>query len=79
MQESSEPLKAFGANLMSSFTELQFALESPNAHQVSFAIEMIMRTIYAIDKFQRAYFALQPFETLKDAFQNSDLVGIIKH
>ena len=28
MQEAGTPLKAFGAGLMSSFTELQFAVES---------------------------------------------------
>ena len=54
MQEPGQPLKAFGAGLMSSFTELQFAVESPDAHQVLFDIETVMRTTYEIDKFQRA-------------------------
>jgi phenylalanine-4-hydroxylase len=78
MQEPGQPLKAFGAGLMSSFTELQFAVESPDAHQVPFDIETVMRTTYEIDKFQRAYFVLPSFDTLKDTFQNSDLAGIIK-
>jgi phenylalanine-4-hydroxylase len=78
MQEPGQPLKAFGAGLMSSFTELQFAVESVDAHQVPFDIETVMRTTYEIDKFQRAYFVLPSFDTLKDAFQNSDLAAIIK-
>ncbi len=78
MQEPGQPKKAFGAGLMSSFTELQFAVESPDAHHVPFDIETVMRTTYEIDKFQRAYFVLPSFDTLKDAFQNGDRAGIIK-
>jgi phenylalanine-4-hydroxylase len=78
MQEPGQPLKAFGAGLMSSFTELQFAVESADAHQVPFDIETVMRTTYEIDKFQRAYFVLPSFDMLKAAFQNADLAGIIK-
>ncbi|PWK68435.1 phenylalanine 4-monooxygenase [Aminobacter sp. AP02] len=77
MQEPGQPLKAFGAGLMSSFTELQFAVESPDAHQVPFDIETVMRTTYEIDKFQRAYFVLTSFDALKDAFQNTDLASVI--
>ncbi|WP_274630360.1 phenylalanine 4-monooxygenase [Arvimicrobium flavum] len=72
------PVKAFGAGLMSSFTELQFAVESPDAHQVPFDIETVMRTVYEIDKFQRAYFVLPSFGELKDALGNADLETIVK-
>jgi phenylalanine-4-hydroxylase len=78
MQEPGQRLKAFGAGLMSSFTELQFAVESPDAHRVPFDIETVMRTGYEIDKFQRAYFVLPSFATLRDAFQTADLAGIVK-
>ena len=78
IQEAGQPVKAFGAGLMSSFTELQFAVEGKDAHHVPFDLETVMRTGYEIDKFQRAYFVLPSFDTLKDAFQNSDLAGIIK-
>ncbi|SFU12636.1 phenylalanine 4-monooxygenase [Mesorhizobium sp. YR577] len=77
MQEPGQPLKAFGAGLMSSFSELQFAVESPDAHHVPFDLETVMRTAYEIDKFQRAYFVLPSFEALRDAFQNEDLAAII--
>lgn len=78
MQEPGKPLKAFGAGLMSSFTELQFAVEDPKAHRVPFDIETVLRTGYEIDKFQRAYFVLSSFEQLKKAFETADLFGIVK-
>ncbi len=77
IQGSGEPLKAFGAGLMSSFTELQFAVESPDAHRVPFDIETVMRTGYEIDKFQRAYFVLPSFEALREAFGALDIKGLV--
>jgi phenylalanine-4-hydroxylase len=72
-------VKAFGAGLMSSFSELQFAVESPDAHHVPFDIETVMRTVYEIDKFQRAYFVLPSFDVLRDAFQNvAGLAAIVE-
>ncbi|RWQ62812.1 phenylalanine 4-monooxygenase [Mesorhizobium sp.] len=70
IQEAGQPLKAFGAGLMSSFAELQFAIESKDAHHVPFDLETVMRTSYEIDKFQRAYFVLPSFDVLRDGFQN---------
>ncbi|MBX3530565.1 MAG: phenylalanine 4-monooxygenase [Rhizobiaceae bacterium] len=76
MQGPGEPLKAFGAGLMSSYTELQFAVESDKAHRVPFDLETVMRTAYEIDKFQRAYFVLPSFDALRDAFGQADLAGL---
>jgi phenylalanine-4-hydroxylase len=76
MQGPGEPLKAFGAGLMSSYTELQFAVESADAHRVPFDLETVMRTAYEIDKFQRAYFVLSSFDALRDAFVQADLAGL---
>jgi phenylalanine-4-hydroxylase len=70
MQEGGQ-VKAFGAGLMSSFSELQFAVESLDAHHVPFDIEKVMRTVYEIDKFQRAYFVLPSFSVLKDGFEDA--------
>ncbi|AZO10380.1 MULTISPECIES: phenylalanine 4-monooxygenase [unclassified Mesorhizobium] len=77
IQEPGQPVKAFGAGLMSSFTELQFAVESKDAHHVPFDLETVMRTGYEIDKFQRAYFVLPSFDVLRDAFASGDLSGIV--
>ncbi|TIT23640.1 MAG: phenylalanine 4-monooxygenase [Mesorhizobium sp.] len=77
MREPGQPLKAFGAGLMSSFTELQFAVEGGDAHHVPFDLETVMRTGYEIDKFQRAYFVLPSFDALRDAFETADLAAIV--
>ncbi|MET3578829.1 phenylalanine-4-hydroxylase [Mesorhizobium robiniae] len=77
IQEAGQPLKAFGAGLMSSFAELQFAIESKDAHHVPFDLETVMRTSYEIDKFQRAYFVLPSFDVLRDGFQNVDEMAAI--
>ena len=77
IQEPGQPVKAFGAGLMSSFTELRFAIESPDAHHVAFDLETVMRTGYEIDKFQRAYFVLPSFDVLRDAFGTADLDAIV--
>jgi phenylalanine-4-hydroxylase len=73
-----QPVKAFGAGLMSSYTELQFAVTGKDAHHVPFDLETVMRTGYEIDKFQRAYFVLPSFETLRAALQTADLAAIIE-
>lgn len=77
MQEPGQALKAFGAGLMSSYTELSFAVTDAKAHRVPFDLETVMRTTYEIDKFQRAYFVLPSFDALRDAFQKADLKSIV--
>lgn len=77
IRETGQPLKAFGAGLMSSFTELRFAVEDADAHHVPFDLETVMRTGYEIDKFQRAYFVLPSFDALRDVFQTADFEAIV--
>lgn len=76
--EPGQPVKAFGAGLMSSFTELSFAIESGKANHVPFDLETVMRTGYEIDKFQRAYFVLPSFSDLRNAFETADLSAIVE-
>lgn len=78
MHEPGQELKAFGAGLMSSYTELSFAVTDAKAHRLPFDLETVMRTIYEIDKFQRAYFVLPSFDVLRDAFQQADLKAIVR-
>ena len=78
MHEPGQDLKAFGAGLMSSYTELSFAVTDAKAHRVPFDLETVMRTTYEIDKFQRAYFVLPSFDVLHDAFQRADLKAIAR-
>jgi phenylalanine-4-hydroxylase len=78
IREPGQDLKVFGAGLMSSFSELQFAAESGKANRVPMDIETIMRTGYEIDAFQRAYFVLPSFEALNRQMAESDLAAIVR-
>jgi phenylalanine-4-hydroxylase len=77
IREEGQALKAFGAGLMSSHSELLFAVESADAHRVPMDIETIMRTGYEIDKFQRVYFVLPSFEALREAMATTDFAALI--
>lgn len=77
MQDGEARPKAFGAGLMSSFSELQFAVEDPKANHVPFDLERVMRTGYEIDKFQRAYFVLPSFQTLANALDRADIPDLV--
>jgi phenylalanine-4-hydroxylase len=77
IRETGQPLKAFGAGLMSSHSELRFAVESGKAHRVPMDVETIMRTGYEIDRFQRVYFVLPSFEALGEAMAAADIPAIV--
>lgn len=76
IQEAGAPLKAFGAGLMSSGSELPFAL-GPDAKTRPADVETIMRTDYEIDSFQRVYFVLSSFRDLFESFEKTDMAGLI--
>jgi len=57
-------LRIFGAGILSSVAECEFALESSSPNRVAFDLERVMRTKYAIDDFQQTYFVIESFEKL---------------
>jgi phenylalanine-4-hydroxylase len=57
-------LRAYGAGILSSPGELQFAVESPNPNRLPLDVERAMRTRYKIDTFQQTYFVIDSFEEL---------------
>lgn len=57
-------LRAYGAGLLSSYSETVQALGSPNARRLRFDIERIMRTDYHFDRFQEVYFVIDSFADL---------------
>jgi phenylalanine-4-hydroxylase len=64
-------LRIFGAGILSSVAECEFALESSSPNRVAFDLERVMRTKYAIDDFQQTYFVIDSFEKLLAAcYQN---------
>jgi phenylalanine-4-hydroxylase len=60
-------LKAYGAGILSSATELKHAIEADGVERLPFEPVRVMRTAYTIDKVQPAYFVLDDFRQLFDA------------
>jgi phenylalanine-4-hydroxylase len=57
-------LKIFGAGIVSSHGESQYALDSAEPLRIGFDLRRIMHTDYKIDSFQRNYFVIDSFEDL---------------
>ena len=59
-------LRAYGAGILSSPGELQYAVESREPQRLPLDIERVMRTRYKIDTFQATYFVIESFQELFD-------------
>ena len=66
---SPEGLRIYGAGIVSSFGESQYALEDKAPNRIKFNLERIMRTEYEIDKFQKSYFVIDNYAQLFEATQ----------
>ena len=59
-------LRAYGAGILSSSGELQYAVNSPEPQRLPLELERTMRTRYKIDDYQKTYFVIDNFEQLFD-------------
>ncbi len=59
-----DTLQTYGAGIVSSHSETQFALADPSPHRIRFDLGRVMRTRYIIDDFQQVYFVIDSFEDL---------------
>jgi phenylalanine-4-hydroxylase len=57
-------LRIFGAGIVSSFGESQYALDDVHPPRIAFDLTRVMRTEYRIDAFQQHYFVIDSFEDL---------------
>jgi len=57
-------LRIYGAGILSSPSEVHYALSSPLPHRVGFDLRRVMRTRYKIDTFQQTYFVIEDFGQL---------------
>lgn len=57
-------LRAYGAGILSSPGELQYAIENPVPHRVPLDLVRVMRTRYKIDTYQATYFVIDNFQQL---------------
>ena len=73
--KSPEGLRIYGAGIVSSFGESQYALEDNKPNRIDFNLERIMRTEYEIDQFQKTYFVINDYAQLFDATQQ-DFIAI---
>jgi phenylalanine-4-hydroxylase len=57
-------LRVYGAGILSSPSEIDFAVRSPRPRRVGFELVRIMRSRYRIDAFQETYFVIESFGQL---------------
>ncbi len=57
-------LRAYGAGILSSASELRHSVQSNEPRRVAFGLERLMRSNYRIDTFQATYFVIDSFEQL---------------
>ena len=59
-------LRAYGAGILSSAGELEYAVRSPVPQRRPLQLERTMRTRYSIDSYQGTYFVIDSFDQLFD-------------
>ena len=59
-----EGLRIYGAGILSSPSEIDYALASPAPHRIGFDLRRVLRTRYKIDSFQETYFVIDDFSQL---------------
>jgi phenylalanine-4-hydroxylase len=64
--ETPAGLRVYGAGILSSPSEISYALESEAPQRVRFDLRRVMRSRYKIDTFQQTYFVIDDFEQLFD-------------
>ena len=62
--QSDNGLKLYGAGIVSSYGESQFALDDPSPNRLGFDLLRVLRTKYRIDDYQQTYFVIDSFEDL---------------
>ena len=60
-------LRSYGAGILSSPGEVDYAVTSPKPRRVLFELRRIMRSLYRIDAYQETYFVIDSFQQLFDA------------
>jgi phenylalanine-4-hydroxylase len=60
-------LRNYGAGILSSPGEVEYAVASPRPRRVLFDLRRIMRSRYRIDAYQETYFVIDAFQQLFDA------------
>ena len=70
-------IRAFGAGIVSSHSELQYSLQAPEVERRAFDVMTVLRTPYRIDILQPVYYVLENFAQLFE-FTQIDLISLVK-
>ena len=62
--DTAEGLRVYGAGIMSSPSEIDYALTSPEPRRIGFDLRRVLRSKYKIDTFQCTYFVIDEFRQL---------------
>jgi phenylalanine-4-hydroxylase len=60
-------VRTYGAGILSSPSEIDYAVRSPKPRRVAFDLRRVMRSRYRIDAFQETYFVIDDFRQLFEA------------
>ncbi len=60
----SEGVRVYGAGILSSPSEIDYAVSSRSPRRVAFELRRVMRSRYRIDAFQETYFVIESFDQL---------------
>jgi len=69
-------LRLYGAGIVSSFGESNFALDDPSPNRLGFDLVRLMRTRYRIDDYQETYFVIDSFEDLLNQTLKTDFAPL---
>ena len=64
LMAQADGLRAYGAGILSSSGELQYAITSREPQRIQLDLQRAMRTRYKIDSYQQTYFVINSFEQL---------------
>src|ERR1700678_2574283 len=73
-----EGLRLYGAGILSSFGESQFALEDSSPNRLRFNLMRVMRTHYRIDDYQQSYFVIDNFDELLHQTRDADFTPLYR-
>ncbi len=62
--QEAEGLRIYGAGIVSSYGESNFALDDPSPNRIGFDLTRVMRTEYRIDDYQQNYFVIPSLDHL---------------
>jgi phenylalanine-4-hydroxylase len=76
LMRAGDQLRLFGAGIVSSNGESEYALDSAEPLRIGFDVRRTMRTEYRIDSFQKNYFVIESFEDLVRLTADADFTDL---